>query len=37
LVAELHGQEPTLESVFMTFTGRSLDDDLDDDKTDDED
>ena len=37
MVAELHGQEPTLESVFMTFTGRSLDDDLDDDKTDDED
>jgi len=37
MVAELHGQEPTLESVFMTFTGRSLDDDHDDDKTDDED
>jgi len=37
MVAELHGQEPTLEAVFMTFTGRSLDDDLDDDKTDDED
>ena len=37
MVAELHGKEPTLESVFMTFTGRSLDDDLDDDKTDDED
>src|SRR3990170_1592758 len=27
MVAELHGQEPTLEAVFMTFTGRSLDDD----------
>ena len=37
MVAELHGQEPTLESVFMTFTGRSLDDDHDDDKPDDED
>ena len=37
MVAELHGQEPSLESVFMTFTGRSLDDDHDDDKTDDED
>jgi ABC-2 type transport system ATP-binding protein len=37
MVAELHGQEPTLESVFMTFTGRSLDDDVDDDNTDDED
>ena len=35
MVAELHGQEPTLESVFMTFTGRSLDDDHDD-KSDDE-
>lgn len=29
LVAERHGQEPTMESVFMTFTGRSLDDDMD--------
>jgi ABC-2 type transport system ATP-binding protein len=28
LVAEQYGQPPTLESVFMTFTGRSLDDDL---------
>ncbi len=27
LVAEKYGKEPTLESVFMTFTGRSLDDD----------
>jgi ABC-2 type transport system ATP-binding protein len=27
-VAEEHGQEPTMESVFMTYTGRSLDDDL---------
>jgi ABC-2 type transport system ATP-binding protein len=30
LVAERHGQEPTLESVFMTFTGKSLDDDVGD-------
>ena len=37
MVAELHGQEPTLEAVFMTFTGRSLDDDLDDDKNEDDD
>ena len=37
LVERDHGQEPTLESVFMTFTGRSLDDDLDEDKTDDDD
>jgi ABC-2 type transport system ATP-binding protein len=27
-VAEEHGQDPTMESVFMTYTGRSLDDDL---------
>ena len=36
LVAESHGQEPTLHAVFMTFTGRSLDDDFEpDDDTDD--
>ena len=34
LVARDYGKEPTLESVFMTFTGKSLDDDHDDDKTD---
>jgi hypothetical protein len=28
MVAERHGQPPTLEAVFMTYTGRSLDDDL---------
>jgi ABC-2 type transport system ATP-binding protein len=28
LVARDYGKEPTLENVFMTFTGRSLDDDL---------
>jgi ABC-2 type transport system ATP-binding protein len=28
-VAAEHGQPPTMSSVFMTFTGRSLDDDLD--------
>jgi ABC-2 type transport system ATP-binding protein len=32
LVERDHGQEPTLEAVFMTFTGKSLDDDIDDDK-----
>ena len=31
LVAEQHGQPPTLESVFMTFTGRSLDEDVEED------
>ncbi|MEK6191233.1 MAG: ABC transporter ATP-binding protein [Chloroflexota bacterium] len=28
MVAAEHGQPPTMESVFMTFTGRSLDDDV---------
>ncbi len=36
MVAERYGKEPTLESVFMTFTGRSLDDDHDDDKNEDD-
>ena len=36
MVARDYGKEPTLENVFMTFTGKSLDDDLDDDKTDDD-
>ncbi len=31
LVARDHGMEPTMDSVFMTFTGRSLDDDHEDD------
>ena len=31
LVARDHGLPPTLESVFMTYTGRSLDDDVEDD------
>jgi ABC-2 type transport system ATP-binding protein len=30
-VADEYGQPPTLESVFMTFTGRSLDDDINED------
>ncbi len=35
LVAERHGQPPTLEAVFMTYTGRSLDEDVEtDDDTD---
>ncbi len=29
LMAERHGLAPTMNSVFMTFTGRSLDDDID--------
>ena len=28
LVADVHGQEPTLHNVFMTYTGRSLDEDV---------
>jgi ABC-2 type transport system ATP-binding protein len=32
MVARDYGKEPTLEGVFMTFTGRSLDDDIDEDK-----
>jgi ABC-2 type transport system ATP-binding protein len=31
-VASDYGKEPTMESVFMTFTGRSLDDDVEEDK-----
>jgi ABC-2 type transport system ATP-binding protein len=37
LVAERHGQPPTLEAVFMTYTGRSLDDDIAEDEADDTD
>jgi ABC-2 type transport system ATP-binding protein len=36
LIARDYGKEPTLENVFMTFTGKSLDDDHDDDKNDDD-
>ncbi len=36
LVASDHGLEPTMENVFMTFTGKSLDDDLDEEKSEDE-
>ena len=36
LVERDHGQEPTLQSVFMTFTGRSLDDDVEEEKENDE-
>ncbi len=37
LVARDHGQEPTLQSVFMTFTGRSLDDDVDEESNENDD
>jgi len=36
LVADRHGQAPTLHNVFMTYTGRSLDDDVDEDEADDD-
>lgn len=37
MVARDHGVEPTLESVFMTFTGKSLDDDIGETNEDDDD
>jgi ABC-2 type transport system ATP-binding protein len=36
LVAERYEQAPTMHSVFMTYTGRSLDDDVAEDEADDE-
>ena len=36
LVAEHHGGEPTMHNVFMTYTGRSLDEDVEADESDDE-
>ena len=36
LVAERHGEAPTMHNVFMTYTGRSLDEDVEDDEPDDE-
>jgi ABC-2 type transport system ATP-binding protein len=36
LVADRFGQAPTLHNVFMTYTGRSLDDDVEEDEADDE-
>ena len=36
LVSRDYGKEPTLDAVFMTFTGRSLDDDVDEAKEDDD-
>ena len=35
MVERDHGRPPTLESVFMTYTGRSLDDDVAEDEPDD--
>ncbi len=36
LVAARHGQEPTMHNVFMTYTGRSLDEDVEEDESDDD-
>jgi ABC-2 type transport system ATP-binding protein len=36
LVAERHGQEPTLHNVFMTYTGRSLDEDVEEESDNDD-
>ena len=36
LVNTDHGQPPTMEDVFMTYTGKSLDEDIDEDEKDDE-
>ncbi len=36
LVASDYGKPPTMDSVFMTFTGKSLDDDIDEAKEDDD-
>ena len=35
-VAERHGEAPTMHNVFMTYTGRSLDEDVEEDESDDE-
>jgi ABC-2 type transport system ATP-binding protein len=37
MVAADHRKPPTMESVFMTYTGRSLDDDVDEDEATDDD
>jgi ABC-2 type transport system ATP-binding protein len=36
LVARDHGEDPSLQAVFMTYTGRSLDDDVEEDSAEDE-
>jgi ABC-2 type transport system ATP-binding protein len=36
LVADRYGEAPTLHAVFMTYTGRSLDEDVEDEADDDE-
>ena len=36
LVAARYGEAPTMHNVFMTYTGRSLDEDVEDDESDDQ-
>jgi ABC-2 type transport system ATP-binding protein len=36
LVAERYGEAPTMHAVFMTYTGRSLDEDVEEEDTDDD-
>jgi ABC-2 type transport system ATP-binding protein len=36
LVADRHGEAPTMHNVFMTYTGRSLDEDVEEDESDDD-
>ena len=36
LVADRHGEAPTMHNVFMTYTGRSLDEDVEEEADDDE-
>ena len=36
LVADRYGEEPTMHAVFMTYTGRSLDEDVEEEADDDE-
>jgi ABC-2 type transport system ATP-binding protein len=36
LVAERYGQPPTMDAVFLTLTGRSLDEDVEEDEADDD-
>ena len=36
LVAERYGEAPTMHAVFMTYTGRSLDEDVEEDESDDD-
>ncbi len=36
MVARDHGEDPTLQAVFMTYTGRSLDDDVEEESAEDD-